>query len=368
MSSGSEPAKRSRTCSVCQGPTESYHLNYGVSSCFSCRAFFRRSVQDDKYESFKCKRKSHCDVTKTGGQKCKKCRFDQCIAAGMKPECVMNKDQKKKRFRKCLERQMQLNSPPEPSLSRPADDLCASLSEIRYNKINRSSSRGNKPVVKDIVPSSNLKGSQSMVATGSSLPRVPEAETAPDISTSSCTKFKSKLMRMYEEEVAAHDENQDTLVSPTVLGAFDRNECINLWNQSMSEIRFHETWADELKRFHSPIADINGTAMRRHAYQAFIRDICRVFHGFARRLPMFRQLSKKDQQVLLWRNPVNFAAFILGRYYGAATNQEQLRRVFISDDGILPAEPLNFIGFCQRLDVKYSSPAIIQTNELSKQI
>ena len=38
-------AHRSKVCAVCGGESQTYHLNFGVGSCNSCRAFFRRSVQ-----------------------------------------------------------------------------------------------------------------------------------------------------------------------------------------------------------------------------------------------------------------------------------------------------------------------------------
>ena len=38
-------ARRSKVCAVCGGESQTYHLNFGVGTCNSCRAFFRRSVQ-----------------------------------------------------------------------------------------------------------------------------------------------------------------------------------------------------------------------------------------------------------------------------------------------------------------------------------
>jgi hypothetical protein len=38
---GAQLPKRSKICSVCHCDAESYHLNYGAPSCYSCRAFFR---------------------------------------------------------------------------------------------------------------------------------------------------------------------------------------------------------------------------------------------------------------------------------------------------------------------------------------
>ena len=37
--------RRSKVCAVCGGESQTYHLNFGVGTCNSCRAFFRRSVQ-----------------------------------------------------------------------------------------------------------------------------------------------------------------------------------------------------------------------------------------------------------------------------------------------------------------------------------
>ena len=40
--------QRSKTCLVCKAVSETYHLNYGASTCFSCRAFFRRALQNSR--------------------------------------------------------------------------------------------------------------------------------------------------------------------------------------------------------------------------------------------------------------------------------------------------------------------------------
>lgn len=64
--------KRSKICSVCRGEAETYHLNYGVSACFSCRAFFRRCIQKDNAGTFHCKRGETCDVTPETRRKCQR--------------------------------------------------------------------------------------------------------------------------------------------------------------------------------------------------------------------------------------------------------------------------------------------------------
>ena len=46
---------------------------YSTTSCFSCRAFFRRSLVGNKYETFSCRSVSEaktCQVTATNRKKC----------------------------------------------------------------------------------------------------------------------------------------------------------------------------------------------------------------------------------------------------------------------------------------------------------
>eukprot|EP00095_Tigriopus_kingsejongensis_P006562 snap_masked-scaffold235_size242898-processed-gene-1.1 protein:Tk06562 transcript:snap_masked-scaffold235_size242898-processed-gene-1.1-mRNA-1 annotation:"thyroid hormone receptor alpha a" len=98
--SGKEP-KRSRVCSICGANSETYHLNYGVSSCFSCRAFFRRALERTRNPKFNCKFGGKCEITEKN-RKCRKCRFDKCIGQGMKRDLVMDDTQKVQRFRKLI--------------------------------------------------------------------------------------------------------------------------------------------------------------------------------------------------------------------------------------------------------------------------
>ena len=101
---------RSKICSVCGGTCESYHLNYGVSSCFSCRAFFRRAAitlrkKNKHYTTIACKGTGNCAIGPEVEKKCRRCRYEQCLKAGMKAEQVMSDEEKKVRFRKRLAEQ-----------------------------------------------------------------------------------------------------------------------------------------------------------------------------------------------------------------------------------------------------------------------
>ena len=54
--SNGDPVRRSTICAICSEDTGNYHLNYGASACYSCRAFFRRAIQKDRNPQFICKR------------------------------------------------------------------------------------------------------------------------------------------------------------------------------------------------------------------------------------------------------------------------------------------------------------------------
>ena len=99
---------RSRLCAICHEDTHNYNLNYGGNSCLSCRAFFRRIVQQKAREKLKCKGKGGqqpCEIRPDNRKRCKRCRFEACLTSGMKPALVLDEGQFKKRFRKMLRKQ-----------------------------------------------------------------------------------------------------------------------------------------------------------------------------------------------------------------------------------------------------------------------
>ena len=59
---------------------------------FSCRAMV-------------CKNGGRCEVTVVN-RKCRRCRYDRCLGAGMNPSAVLDDDGKKVRFRKMLKKKM----------------------------------------------------------------------------------------------------------------------------------------------------------------------------------------------------------------------------------------------------------------------
>ncbi|KAI6189461.1 Transcription factor HNF-4-like protein [Aphelenchoides bicaudatus] len=69
-------------CKVCGLPTNCHH--YEVPSCNGCKTFYRRTIiMGKKHE---CRFKNSCNVR--GGSRCRSCRFDQCILAGMDASAI----------------------------------------------------------------------------------------------------------------------------------------------------------------------------------------------------------------------------------------------------------------------------------------
>ena len=74
-------------CAVCKDKALKFkYSQYGVTSCLSCRAFFRRSIHLKSFLEYRCPRayeSEECKVTKQSRKKCAKCRFQKCLEAGM---------------------------------------------------------------------------------------------------------------------------------------------------------------------------------------------------------------------------------------------------------------------------------------------
>ncbi|XP_056143493.1 nuclear receptor subfamily 5, group A, member 5 [Lampris incognitus] len=71
-------------CPVCGDRVSGYH--YGLLTCESCKGFFKRSVQNNKH--YTCAERQSCPMTLAQRKRCPYCRFQKCLAVGMKREAV----------------------------------------------------------------------------------------------------------------------------------------------------------------------------------------------------------------------------------------------------------------------------------------
>nr|CAD2207357.1 unnamed protein product [Meloidogyne enterolobii] len=79
-----------KQCKVC-GTKENVCFHYGVRTCRSCGAFFRRYLENETKRKYKCKclskqlsNENKDGKSETNLPKCRKCRLEKCLSVGMK--------------------------------------------------------------------------------------------------------------------------------------------------------------------------------------------------------------------------------------------------------------------------------------------
>ena len=88
-------ANPSRICHIC-GDIAGKHSYYGGQACNSCRAFFRRAVQSEYNLAYFCIKDRTCKIGPRTRKKCQFCRYQACLAAGMRTVWVLNEEEKEK--------------------------------------------------------------------------------------------------------------------------------------------------------------------------------------------------------------------------------------------------------------------------------
>ncbi|KRY28596.1 putative ligand-binding domain of nuclear hormone receptor [Trichinella spiralis] len=70
------------TCVICKDRATGRH--YGTNSCDGCKGFFRRTVR--KKQHYVCRFDQKCVIDRDKRNSCRHCRFQKCLAAGMRKE------------------------------------------------------------------------------------------------------------------------------------------------------------------------------------------------------------------------------------------------------------------------------------------
>uniref|UniRef100_A0A672NP65 Retinoic acid receptor RXR n=1 Tax=Sinocyclocheilus grahami TaxID=75366 RepID=A0A672NP65_SINGR len=68
--------------------------HYGVYSCEGCKGFFKRTVRKDL--TYTCRDNKDCLIDKRQRNRCQYCRYQKCLAMGMKREAVQEERQRAK--------------------------------------------------------------------------------------------------------------------------------------------------------------------------------------------------------------------------------------------------------------------------------
>ncbi|XP_037943772.1 protein ultraspiracle [Teleopsis dalmanni] len=77
-------------CSICGDRASGKH--YGVYSCEGCKGFFKRTVRKDLM--YACREDKNCIIDKRQRNRCQYCRYQKCLACGMKREAVQEERQR----------------------------------------------------------------------------------------------------------------------------------------------------------------------------------------------------------------------------------------------------------------------------------
>jgi len=82
------------TCSVCGAPAPD-HLHFGGHCCYSCRAFFRRTIERMEKIDIVCRTGvKDCEVSEMS-KSCSACRYQKCLSVGMSTHLLQGKRKKK---------------------------------------------------------------------------------------------------------------------------------------------------------------------------------------------------------------------------------------------------------------------------------
>jgi len=85
-------ANAKHMCVICGDRASGKH--YGVYSCEGCKGFFKRTVR--KELTYACRENRNCLIDKRQRNRCQFCRYNKCIAIGMKREAVQEERQRPK--------------------------------------------------------------------------------------------------------------------------------------------------------------------------------------------------------------------------------------------------------------------------------
>ena len=117
------PDSEWKMCRVCGDKATGYHFN--AMTCEGCKGFFRRSVKGGK--RFACAFAKNCEISRVNRRSCSYCRWEKCLAVGMKRECIMS-DNEIKEKRKVIEKnKLRRAVLSQPALEKDELDLVSSV-------------------------------------------------------------------------------------------------------------------------------------------------------------------------------------------------------------------------------------------------
>ncbi|KAG5272834.1 hypothetical protein AALO_G00169820 [Alosa alosa] len=95
-------------CAICGDRSSGKH--YGVYSCEGCKGFFKRTVRKDL--TYTCRDNKDCTIDKRQRNRCQYCRYQKCLAMGMKREVLLHAavQEERQRAKDCKENEVESTS------------------------------------------------------------------------------------------------------------------------------------------------------------------------------------------------------------------------------------------------------------------
>lgn len=273
-------SKPSSVCPICQS-SEPHFLHYDGLSCYSCRAFFRRAHQKTRHPKFTCVFNGECEITVRNRRSCRKCRYDRCLQAGMRPELVLDETQRRQRF--------------------------YSSTLIRSLSFSGMSSQ--------VDPS----GSEGRSASGSS------SQASSGISEALGCSYHQLIQRSLNQSYRSRDRSPDIDPNGTAanLDAFAQSliaDFNNLWCDMNLDVEFIQG----ITSLHH--GEPTGEGLRQ-SFKGFLLLCKQTFCDFAKRRDVFKLFPSDIQGYILAQNSRLYLTYILATYLGTKSGNEQVEQL-----------------------------------------
>jgi len=214
-------------CPVC-GDNAAKHVHYGAMTCFSCRAFFRRSIQNKTADNYVCRRTGTCEINLKTRKNCQFCRFQKCMSMGMKRSSVLTEEERNHRFRKTRDKATSDQDKSE------AMDLSDQFEGVNLNRQQLSPADGN--LLSPPTPTESMP--TAFNETGLQL--IPVSSAASKLKLGNGTAHQSHSIGSYNSDASPGISSMDVPERKPVISAASGGLPINIngmvkeYNQSSS--------------------------------------------------------------------------------------------------------------------------------------
>ncbi|XP_059080176.1 vitamin D3 receptor-like isoform X2 [Tigriopus californicus] len=190
----------SEKCRVCKEPA-TRHLHYGAIVCFSCKAFFRRAIQNNVYNLFNCSVDNNCEMNGISRKHCQKCRWEACLSVGMNGNWVLSKEERldRQNRRRVSQVSPESGDPDNPPIIAQISDTSHQTSSTKNNESCNEGSA--KWISREASTSSNDRDSPPLSSGSSNDSSSPEV-TVPRLISGDVNeeRFIQKITCIYDQQ------------------------------------------------------------------------------------------------------------------------------------------------------------------------